>query len=379
MRPFPSLFALAATLTACGSLHSGSAPPDADRAIAVPAEVLPPHGMLLLGDLHGTREIPRAVGQIVAAVAARDRVVLALEMPAARVPSLPEFLAGPGGPAARAALLADPWWHEPFQDGRRSAAMADLVETVRQLRANGRRVDVVAIDTDDLSSTPEAREAALATHVTSAWRGNSDASMIIYTGNLHTGSREVSFRPGFRWMAMRIADAGIPFVTLNARWADGTAWTCPDDTPEHCGVGFFPGYGAERGIKLETSEHGDFDGWFGAGAITASPPAAFPERAAGLDAKIGAAMSSPRALRARAQHAYAKKSFGQCAELLAKIFAPEANVAYDHACCLALAGRKNEAFERLGYAIDHGFHDIGHAERDPDLASLRSDRRWPWR
>jgi len=350
-------------------------PPATTPPIELSAEVLPPHGTLLLGDLHGTREIPAFVGRLVAAVAEREPVVLALEIAPAAAPSLQPFLASDGSAAMRRQLLADPWWQAPYQDGRRSVAAAELLETIRALRAAGRPIEVVAID--DSSQDAEAREAAMAGNVIAARRAHPDAALIVYAGNLHTGKREVAFRPGFAWMAMRVAAAGIPLISLDERHTDGTAWICRDAVAEHCGVGFVAGRGPELGLRLEPARSGAYDGWFGVGAVTASPPAGLPALAAGLDARIAAAMTSPRAVHAKARRAYDARRYEQCADLLATIASPDASIAYDHACCLALAGRKDDALAKLRYAIGAGFPDLAHIEQDPDLASLRGDPRWP--
>ena len=345
-------------------------------ALVVPAEALPPHGTLLLGDMHGTREIPAFVGALVATVSAREPVVLALEIPADHGPSLQTFLASDGGPAARRQLVAAPWWQDPYQDGRRSVAAAEMLEAVRALRAAGRAIDVVAID-DPGGADREVREAAMARNVIAARRAHPEAALVVYAGNLHTSKREVGFAPGFAWMAMRVERAGVPLVSLNPRWSDGTAWTCRDGAAEHCGVSFLAGRTAERGIHLEPLQGGQYDGWFGLGPITASPPAGRPELAAGIEAKIASAAGSPQAVHARARRAYDARRFGECADLLATIPSPDAAIAYDHACCLALAGRKDQALGRLQYALAAGFKDLDQLEKDPDLASLRGDPRWP--
>src|SRR5947207_10012966 len=133
----------------CGS----TAPPAAALArpppvatLELPAEVLPSHGTLLIGDLHGTREIPAFVGRLVATVAAREPVVLALEIPPTEARAIQGFLGSDGSAARRRELVAGTWWQERYQDGRRSVAMADLLETVRALRAAGKPIDVVTID-----------------------------------------------------------------------------------------------------------------------------------------------------------------------------------------------------------------------------------------
>jgi hypothetical protein len=299
-------------------------------------------------------------------------VVLGLEIPTAESPAIQAFLASDGGPRASQQLIAGAWWQDPYQDGRRSVAMADLVETVRVLRAAGRRIEVVAIDAVP-GPEQEGREEAMAQAVIAARRAHPDAALIVYAGNLHTSIAERSFQPGFAWMAMRVARAGIELVSLNPRGPTGTAWNCTDSVAEHCGVAYLAGRAVEPGIRLEPGPHDH--GWFGVASMTASPPAARP--VADLDAKIAAAAHSPEALRARALHDYNAKRFGACADMLAQIAEPDAGIAYDHACCLALAGRKDDAFERLRFAIGAGFADFKHLEEDADLASLHGDPRWP--
>jgi hypothetical protein len=336
---------------------------------------LPRGGTLMLADVHGTREIPAFVGQLVTTVASREPVVLALEIPVEHGPSIQVFMASDGNAAARRQLLAGPWWQAPYQDGRRSVAMLELLETARALRAAGKPMGVVAID--DSSMDSEVREAAMARNVIAARRAHPEAALIVYAGNLHVSKAMVPFRPGFPGMAMRVAGAGISLVSMNAHLGDGTAWICPDAASEHCGVVFLRGGPAASGIGFAPSPDGRYDGWFGVGPVTASPPAGRPELASGLDARIAAAWTSPPAIRAKARRAYADKRYEQCADLLAQIPDPDAASAYDHACCLALAGRKDDALARLRYAIAAGFQDFAHIEADADLASLRDDPRWP--
>jgi hypothetical protein len=332
--------------------------------------------MLLIGDLHGTREIPEFVGRLLATVSSREPVALLLEIPSDENPAIHAYLAGAGGAPARNQLVARPWWQDRFQDGRRSVAMADLLETARALRAAGRRIEVVAFDAGE--EDREDREEVMARNVIAARRAHPEAALIVYAGNLHTSLREAPFRPGFEWMAMRVAKAGIAFVSLNARWPDGTAWICPDDVAEHCGVSFLAGKDTvDSGIRLEPSPDGRYHGWFGLPSATASPPAGIPAMASGLEAKIAAAASSPRAVLAKARRAYDSKQYDQCADLLAQITTPDAGTAYDHACCLALVGRRDDAFVMLHHAIEAGFKDLAHLEADDDLASLRDDPRWP--
>lgn len=55
---------------------------------------------------------------------------------------------------------------------------------------------------------------------------------------------------------------------------------------------------------------------------------------------------------------------------------PGNNTLYNAACCYALAGDKDTAFELLGRSIDAGFWAADHMAADPDLIQLRTDPRW---
>lgn len=342
--------------------------------LAIPPGVLEP-GVVLIGDLHGTREIPTFVGELVATVARERPVVLGLEIPPSETPSFDAFLASDGGPAARARLLADPWWRSEYQDGRRSAAMAELVEAMRARKAAGVKIEVDRIDT--LATSAGDRDQGMAHRVIALRKAHPDAVIIVYAGNLHTMRKGVTRKPGYPWMAMQLAAEGVAFVSLAPHYEDGSAWVCHGASPADCGPSLAAGKPGARGIKLEPSPDGNYDGWFGLGPITASPPAAFPELAKDFDRKLAALRDGPDGIRLRARRAAGAQDYRACATAYESIAAPTGNDAYNHACCLAQLGAQEAAFERLQFAIDHGFADLAHASTDPDLASLHDDPRWP--
>ncbi|MHC4662298.1 MAG: PDZ domain-containing protein [Planctomycetota bacterium] len=49
---------------------------------------------------------------------------------------------------------------------------------------------------------------------------------------------------------------------------------------------------------------------------------------------------------------------------------------YNLACCLALTGEKDEAFDALIRSVEEGFVDFEHITKDTDLDSLHDDPRW---
>jgi hypothetical protein len=87
--------------------RAGQTPAARNDAPVVPSAVVEPHGTLLLGDLHGTQEIPAFVADLIATPVADQPVVLGLEIRRDRAPSIEAFLASDGGPAARDAVLRD--------------------------------------------------------------------------------------------------------------------------------------------------------------------------------------------------------------------------------------------------------------------------------
>jgi len=249
----------------------------AEPPLQLPVRLSEPGATIVLGDLHGTRELPAFVGRVVSALATTRPVVLALELPVDELPSLPAFLASDGGPAARAALLRDDWWQRAYQDGRSSVAMLELLETARRLRARGARVDVVCFDAvlpADQETNAELREATMAQTLIGQRAARPDATFVIYVGNLHARRAAWSHHPDFTWMVMRMASAGIAITTLDARYRAGTAWVCTNDQASDCGPAPMAGSAGAPGIELAPPADGGFDGTYDVGPITASPPAA---------------------------------------------------------------------------------------------------------
>lgn len=81
----------------------------------------------------------------------------------------------------------------------------------------------------------------------------------------------------------------------------------------------------------------------------------------------------------KASEAQGRKQFAQAAAFYDKAFAAgsdDAGAAYDAACCYALTGNRDKAFEFLNKAGELGWFRAGWAKEDTDLESLRTDPRW---
>lgn len=75
----------------------------------------------------------------------------------------------------------------------------------------------------------------------------------------------------------------------------------------------------------------------------------------------------------------AKKEYGLAAAVLSiacEIHPERDYLHYNHACAAAQAKRKGEALDALERAVEHGYRDAAHALADPDLQSLRGERRF---
>ncbi len=96
----------------------------------------------------------------------------------------------------------------------------------------------------------------------------------------------------------------------------------------------------------------------------------------------GCVSTPPKELRARAKTAYDQKQYAECARLYAEADqagggqGQGAGSIYDAACCQSLAGDRDAAFRSLRRAVDLGFKDASHLQKDSDLEPLHDDPRW---
>lgn len=273
---------LGLSLAACPAPREAPAPapaaaveaPDCGADLPGLDDVARPGRLVLLGELHGTREIPGFVGDLVCHAARRGLAVrLGLEIPRGDGPALARFLAGTGEASARAEVLASEHWQRPDQDGRSSEAMLALIERVRQLRRAGLDVDIFAFDADGPTATWNERDAAMATAILEQAAASSSALVLTLSGNLH--NRTVT---GLPWdaaavpMGVHVRRGSPGALSLDVRYLPGAAWICQERC-EAAEVGGSP-EGQPRRVALSPApdEHGH-DGIYAVGAITAAPPA----------------------------------------------------------------------------------------------------------
>jgi len=235
---------------------------------------LTPGTLLLLGELHGTVEAPAFVSQLVKLVLATGvPVTLALEIPRRESARTARFLASPGTQADRTALLAGPFWQSTYQDGRRSVAMADLLEEMRKLATAGKPVQVVFIDGTGAGGGE--REEGMARALAAAVKDAPRNVTINLVGNIHARLARGGVRGISGPMAIQVQKMlpDLRIVALKLTYSGGTAWICNRDG---CGADSLAGRDSSETAHVRLADSLQRDGYHGVfhvGAIHASPPA----------------------------------------------------------------------------------------------------------
>ncbi len=260
------MLALIAAASLLGAQPACSPPEGADTLLAMPQRYI------IVGESHGTAEAPAAFAELVCAAAERGPVTIALELPTAMQPQLDAFLGAPDEAAAVQALAGTHFMNPRMNDGRSSQAMLAMLLSIRELRVQGRDVAFHAFQ----PSTPRPRELSQAWYeldmghaLAGGIFARPQSKVLAIVGNLH--ARKTGFA--------RFADIGIPaaghlpaadVLTLNVAQQGGTAWNCQPECTAHPSRAV--GDVERRGVFLEPSEDGAYDGILALGPSTASPP-----------------------------------------------------------------------------------------------------------
>lgn len=162
--------------------------PGIANAVAATRAAIGEHRLVLLGEYHGTREIPQYTAALVDALSADGSVALALEMSRSEQPALDQFMASDGSAAAIATLQATPWWSIQGQqhDLRRSRDMFELILRLRELRAGGRAVSVWAIDlAAGVHQSADQRDRDMASALRERYTRDTAQRVLVLIGNVH--------------------------------------------------------------------------------------------------------------------------------------------------------------------------------------------------
>jgi hypothetical protein len=218
-------------------VDAGEAPPARCPRPVVGVDTLLRRGTaLLLGELHGTQEAPRFVGDVAChAVERRVPVTIALELPLDVANHITTYVAG-ADEAERARALAA-IFTSTWQDGRRSQAIAELLDTARALRQRDFDVRVIPFSADSAASG-QLRDRGMADALAEAF-ADSSRMLIMLAGNLHVRLRSGTaitrdYEPAGFLLRRRYPTRTV--VSLDMAHDAGSAWLCPSADPKDCGV-----------------------------------------------------------------------------------------------------------------------------------------------
>lgn len=232
---------------------------------------------VIMGEAHGTAELPSAFAELVCAyAAAREPLTVGLEFLPAEQAALDTYLSSKGDEAAKAALLASPVWS--IRDGRASQAIFDLIERLRRMKSVHPDLAVVAFDhPSERPGTSAAREKGMAALLLAARQARPAAPVVALTGNGHAGKSEwTSLGPPFPAMSQLLPADRTLAISFDI--AGGEIWACrrpAEGAPEECGPRPVAARGptAPRGIAAGSRREG-FDATISIGrTFSASPPA----------------------------------------------------------------------------------------------------------
>lgn len=258
-------------LSACGVARAASPA----SAMDLLDKAVEGHRVVLLGEMHGTQEIPALVAALIEQRAVRGRrEVLALEIDSAEQRRIDRYLASDGSHAARQALLAGEHWTETHHDGRDSVAMLALIERMRRLRAAGHAVPVVAFDRQGRHE----RNREMADDLRDTIKHFPRAQLIVLSGNVHAMTRrppwtmtDESGKPIEPPMSAgrHLADLQPLSIDIDAR--TGAYWACTDGACRQQYVR--PSKGPAPELDAHAASESAWDATLMLPRFTASPPA----------------------------------------------------------------------------------------------------------
>jgi hypothetical protein len=238
-------------------------------------------GVLLLGEMHGTQEVPRFVAQTVCqATVAGTPVTVGLELPLENQTRVDAFLESAGTEDDWLKLMEAPFWRSPYPDGRSSEAVANMLEQLRQLRSSG--LDVEAFVFDHPKAQGQEREKAMAATVKQQVESSSERFYVVLSGNIHARTKAgLPWDREYRPMGLLLKDELDEVAALDMAYDSGSAWICAVDSKgvkDKLDCGIRSAKGKDNGDRFfmhrwDGTSSAGYDGVFYVGPVSASAPA----------------------------------------------------------------------------------------------------------
>jgi hypothetical protein len=183
---------------------------------------------ILVGELHGTNEVPELVEAIVQLwLKKENKVILALELPQSQQHVVDSFVV-----TGNFSIIENMWpFSSKVQDGRSGTAMGTLLKNIRELK----NLKVFLFDPADTKSGQE-RDSMMADLILQKLEDNPDHKLILLAGNLHSKLTkglyaDTAYRPMGYFLAHHNLFRSGNLMALKVVCQLGKSWLCsgPDD------------------------------------------------------------------------------------------------------------------------------------------------------
>jgi hypothetical protein len=238
--------------------------------IAGSAALLAAGRTVLVGEMHGTRELPAALYRMVCSALRRGvPVAVGLEVND-EDGALSRFMDAGDEPAASQHYLATRFWMQG-RDGRASSAMFDTIAALKALRRQGLPLSVFALYDSRMLS-----DRKMAERLRRERLARPDSLIVTLTGNVHNMLETPAGMP----LTMGTLVADLKPLAVNLVYSGGSAWWCQDVVCGAKALPMPPYAPRELWTVLPARDARLYSVEVGVGTTTASPPAA--ERTAEL-------------------------------------------------------------------------------------------------
>jgi hypothetical protein len=228
-------------------------------------ECLADKDVIVIGEIHGTKEVPAFILQLTKLMVEQNHAVtVALEINKDLQDEMDYYKKNHDG----APLFKSDYFK--VKDGRTSIAMAKLITELQSM--NG--VEILCFDIESTESESANRDSLMAINLTVA----STKKMIVLTGNLHANLNGGFHRSDFKsamYHFQKMQRLGSRLLSLNTHFASGTVWNCMKDGCRERVIHPEEAFRSDRPNYLvidEKSREDGYNGYLYFNSVSASKP-----------------------------------------------------------------------------------------------------------
>lgn len=189
--------------------------------------------LIIVGELHGTSQIPELVLDMVRTASRHGPVRIGLEMPQASEAVVQQFVRSDGGATDVKRLKQLDFWKLP--DGRATVAVLNMIKAVRTLHHEGYDVGIFAMEPnypDPAKATLDYKERGMAAAISSTISSSpKNTRLIALMGSYHARFEGEFIGSSGLSVTERLANRHPDVLLVNGRSV--SAWTC---LGRECGV-----------------------------------------------------------------------------------------------------------------------------------------------